>query len=82
MRPVRGSSAWGVSLIESGDFRKSATHAPEGDVVVRVHLFGIAHAEALEGVNLRELVSAAKIPKPYATEIRKGMRLADHVTLK
>ena len=57
-------------------------HAPEGDVVVRVHLFGIAHAEALEGVNLRELVSAAKIPKPYATEIRKGMRLADHVTLK
>jgi len=33
-------------------------------------------------VNLRELVSAAKIPKPYATEIRKGMRLADHVTLK
>jgi hypothetical protein len=56
--------------------------APEGDVVVRVHLFGITHSEALEGVNLRELVAAAEIPKPYATEIRKGMRLADYVTLK
>ncbi len=28
MRPVRGSSAWGVSLIEPGDFRKSATADP------------------------------------------------------
>jgi len=25
VRPFRGSSAWGVSLIESGEFRKSAT---------------------------------------------------------
>jgi len=56
--------------------------APEGDVVVRIHLFGIEHADALEGVNLRALVDSAGIPKPYATEIRKGMRLAEHVTLK
>jgi hypothetical protein len=33
--------------------------APEGDVVVRVRLFGIAHAEALEGVSLAELVAQA-----------------------
>jgi hypothetical protein len=56
--------------------------APDGDVVVRIHLFGIEHAEALEGVNLRALVGTAGIPKPYASEIRKGMRLAEHVTLK
>ena len=56
--------------------------APEGNVVVRVHLFGIAHAKALETVNLKELVAAAEIPEPYATEIRKGIRLADYVTLK
>jgi len=56
--------------------------APEGNIVVRIHLFGIQHAEALQGVDLRALVAAAGIPKPYATEIRKGMRLADYVTLK
>jgi hypothetical protein len=56
--------------------------APDGDVVVRIHLFGIQHANALEGVNLRVLVNTAGIPKPYATEIRKGMRLSDYVTLK
>ena len=56
--------------------------APEGDIVVRIHLFGIRYAEELQGVDLRKLVDAAGIPKPYATEIRKGMRLADYVTLK
>ncbi len=56
--------------------------APEGDIVVRIHLFGIRHADDLQGVDLRRLVDAAGIPKPYATEIRKGMRLAEYVTLK
>ena len=31
VRPVRGSSAWGVSLIESGEFRESATRLPGRD---------------------------------------------------
>ena len=56
--------------------------APAGDVVVRVHLFGIKHAQELQGVSLPALVAAAGIPKPYATEIHKGMRLSDYVTLK
>ena len=58
------------------------SQAPEGDVVVRIHLFGIEHARELEGVNLKTLVESAGIPKPYATEIRKGMRLADYVRAK
>ena len=41
-------------------------------------LFGIAHADELDRVSLRDLVKAAGIPTPYATEIRKGMRLADY----
>lgn len=48
--------------------------APEGDVVVRIHLFGINHADELQGVNLAELVATAAVPKPYATEIRNCMR--------
>lgn len=61
--------------------REAWEQAPEGDVVLRVHLFGIEHAKALEGVSLHALVEAAGIPKPYATEIRKAIRLADYVTL-
>ena len=34
------------------------------------------------GVNLRVLVELAGVPKPYMTEIRKGMRLADYVSIK
>jgi hypothetical protein len=62
--------------------REAWSQAPDGDVVVRIHLFGIRHAAALQGVSLGALVDAAEIPKPYATEIRKAMRLADYVTLK
>lgn len=62
--------------------REAWQQAPEGDVVVRVHLFGIDHARDLDGVNLRDLVAAAGIPRPYATEVRKGMRLADYVIRK
>jgi hypothetical protein len=59
--------------------REAWSQAPEGDVVVRVHLFGIDYAEDLQGINLHELVAAAGIPRPYATEIRKAMRLAEYV---
>ena len=57
-------------------------NAPEGHTVVRIHLFGIRNADRLEGVNLRALAEAAKIPVTYATEIHKGMRLADWVSIK
>jgi hypothetical protein len=53
--------------------------APEGDIVVRIHLFGIDHADGLDGVDLKALADAAGIPTSYATEIHKGMRLADYV---
>lgn len=56
--------------------------APSGDVVVRIHLFGIDHAKELQGINLNTLVAAAGIPGPYATEIRKAMRLAEYVVRK
>jgi hypothetical protein len=71
-----------MALDLSATLHEAWAQAPEGNVVVRIHLFGIEHAKALESVNLRVLVSKAGIPKPYATEIRKGMRLADYVSLK
>lgn len=52
--------------------REAWQDAPEGDVVVRIHLFGIRYAEELRNVNLVRLVESAGIPRPYATEIRKA----------
>jgi 5-methylcytosine-specific restriction protein B len=58
------------------------SEAPEGSVVLRIHLFGIKYAEDLRGMSLALLVDEAKVPGPYATEIRKAMRLSEYVTLK
>lgn len=62
--------------------REAWADAPAGQIVVRIHLFGIRHARELEGVNLKALAEAAGVPVTYATEINKGMRLADWVDLK
>jgi len=57
-------------------------HAPTGDVAVRIHLFGIKHADRLDGVNLKALCGAADVRESWATEIHKGMRLAEYVTVR
>jgi hypothetical protein len=55
------------------DLHDAWSQAPKGDIVVWVHLFGIDHAEELQGVNLQVLAETAGIPRTYATEIHKGM---------
>ena len=62
--------------------KNAINRAPEGEIVVSIHLFGIRHARDLEGVSLRELVDAAHVHKSYVTEIRKGMKLAEYVRVK
>lgn len=56
--------------------------APSREQVVQIHLFGIQRAEALESVSLAELLSKAGMPDSYKTELRKGIRLSEHVTLR
>ena len=55
--------------------------ALEGNKVVTIHLFGIRYADQLEGMPLKEIAARAEVPVTYATEIRKGMRLAKWVTI-
>lgn len=64
------------------DLRDAILGAEEGNKVVAIHLFGIRHAGALDGRNLSELAERAGLGKSWATEIRKGVRLAEFVTLK
>lgn len=62
--------------------RDAVLGAEEGNKVVAIHLFGVRYAEALDGRNLIELVDRAGLGKSWVTEIRKGVRLAEFVTLK
>jgi len=47
-----------------------------------IHLFGIRYAEDLAGLSLAEILARARMPRSYATEIRKGMKLAQYVELR
>lgn len=62
--------------------RDAVLGAEDGNKVVAIHLFGIRYAKALDGRNLTELVDRAGLGKSWVTEIRKGVRLAEFVTLK
>ena len=64
------------------ELRDAIHGADAGGKVVAIHLFGIRYAEALDGRNLHDLAARAGLGKSWATEIRKGVRLAEHVMLK
>ena len=55
-----------------------------GRAVTMVHLFGIVHARDLEacGASDEDIVRSAGMPKSYATEVHKGRRLAEYVTVR
>lgn len=62
--------------------RRVVDAAPKGDKVVTIHLFGIQHAQRLNGVNLQDLAERAGIGKSFGTELRKGVRLAEFVEIR
>ncbi len=66
----------------ASELREAVNEAPKGHRVVSIHLFGITHARDLEDVSLKELIELAGIPESYHTEVHKGIRLAEFVTLK
>ncbi len=51
------------------------------DRAVTIHLFGIRHARDI-GTGATQVAIAADISPKYGTEIRKGMKLAKHVSLE
>lgn len=58
-------------------------NAPRGDQVAYIHLFGIIYSDALtnERLSKREILKNAGLPESYQTEISKGVRLAQYVTV-
>ena len=55
--------------------------AGKGERVTQIHLFGIQFADEI-GSAANQVVEASEIDNSYATEVRKGMRLAKYVQLR
>ncbi len=64
------------------ELREMYETAPQGEQVVRIHLFGIKYARELRGISLPAVVDRAGLPHTYVTEINKGRNLAKYVNLK
>lgn len=64
------------------ELRKAYEASEEGKKVVSIHLFGIRRAKQLETHSCNEVAVLAGIPPSYATEIRKGMNLAEYVSIR
>jgi hypothetical protein len=62
--------------------KRAIEAAPKGDKVVTIHLFGIQHAERLDGMNLQDIAERAGIGKSFGTELRKGVRLSEYVQVR
>ncbi|MBR2171849.1 hypothetical protein [Sphingopyxis sp.] len=59
---------------------EAVAKAPKGDIAVTIHLFGIRYADEI-GSSANQVATAAGISEKYGTELRKGMKLAKHVTV-
>ena len=64
------------------ELNRAVAAAPKGDKVVTIHLFGIRHARLLDGMNVHDLAERAGIGRSFGTELRKGVRLAEYVSIK
>ena len=63
--------------------RKMYDAAPLGDQVAAIHLFGIRFWKELSGrkLNKKVILRTAGLPESYATEISKGVKLGQYVTI-
>ena len=57
-------------------------NAPEGEMAVQVHLFGIKYTDQLNGLNPNYIAERATGYRSYGAEINKGRNLARYVKLK
>ncbi|GFZ76027.1 hypothetical protein GCM10011531_00830 [Aquaticitalea lipolytica] len=59
-------------------------NAPKGEAVAMIHVFGIKYATQikLSKFNKKEIAKAAKIPESFGTEISKGVKLSQYVSVK
>lgn len=62
--------------------RRMYNGAYPGEKVAQIHLFGIMYADDLNGLSLQEIARESTGTVTYHSEISKGRKLAQYVTLK
>lgn len=74
-----------MTLLElSSTLKDMYENAPKGDSTTMIHLFGIKYAKEIKDADfsVKDILSSAKMPLSYQTEVSKGVRLAKYVILK
>lgn len=66
------------------ELRRMYDTAPKGNQAVAIHLFGIRFWRELSagGVNKKAILRAAGLQESYHTEISKGQKLGQYVSIK
>ena len=54
---------------------------PYREQATAIHYFAVKYARQIEDISPREIVVAAGMSESYKTEISKGVRLAQYVTI-
>lgn len=64
--------------------KKMYDEAPKGERALNVHLFGIKYADILcsPDISIKEVVKNSGLQITYATEVTKGVKLANYVEVK
>ena len=64
--------------------KKMVENAQKGTITTQYHLFGIKYATEINNANFTadDIAEDAKLSRKYGIEIRKGIRLSQHVNLK
>ena len=72
-----------MNLEEAGrTLRKMYDAAPHGGKVAHIHLFGIKHADELDGLTSKDIVVRSGIKESYHAEVSKGRNLAKYVVVR
>ncbi|MDX2470794.1 MAG: hypothetical protein QNL04_09510 [SAR324 cluster bacterium] len=74
-----------MNIHELGEALAEMYHNAKGNnKVAMIHLFGIKYAQDISdsGCSKKDIAKAAKIGESYATEISKGVKLAEFVEIK
>ena len=73
-----------MTVYELGAKLAEMYHAPGANKTTMIHLFGVMYADEIKaaGTNATEVIKASGLPESYVTEVHKGMRLSQYVSVK
>ena len=68
----------------SSILKRMVANAQKGTILTQYHLFGILYVDEIKNIDCTadDIAEDAGLSRKYGIEIRKGMRLAKHVTIK